>query len=75
MSGIFDLTNGGFVFGNNNGNTFMSQDGHLMNKTSDYSMMDLETGEMHLTSQIGGHIIGNDVSNTGMNNNNPFKLF
>lgn len=75
MSGIFDFTNGKFVFGDNSGNTFMSEDGHLMNKTSDYSMADLETGEMHLTSPTGGSIIGNNANIIGMNNNDPFKLF
>lgn len=74
MSGIFDFTNGGLIFGDNGGNTFMSEDGHLMNKTSDSSMIDLETGEIHITSPID-NIIGNNANNTGMNNNDPFKLF
>lgn len=75
MSGIFDFTKGGFIFGGNDGNTFMSEDGHLMNKTSDSSMMDLETGEIHLTSSTGNQSIDNNVNNMGMNGNDPFKMF
>lgn len=52
MGGIFDFTNGELIFGNKEGNSFMSEDGHLMIKSSNSSMIGLETGDMHLTSSL-----------------------
>ncbi len=53
MSSIFDFTKGEFLFGSESGDSFMSMDGHLMSRTSDSIMMDLETGELHMTSSNG----------------------
>ena len=40
MGNIFDYSNGEFIFGNLEGDSFMSQDGHLMSRMSDTSMLD-----------------------------------
>lgn len=74
MSGIFDFTSGHFLFGNTDSNTFMDQDdGHMMIKTSDTSMMDMDTGEMHMTSSNG--FDDGFSTSIGLDEDDPFKLF
>lgn len=74
MGNIFDLTNGEFIYGNSDSNSFMSQDGHLMSRMSENAMIDLETGELHLTSSTGYDDYNNKMF--GRNNDDDgFSIF
>lgn len=74
MSGIFDFTSGKFLFGNTDNNTFMDQDnGHMMIKTSDSTLMDMSTGEMHMTSSNG--FDDGLISHNIIDDDDPFKMF
>ena len=46
---IFDLSDGGLIFGSS-GSMGFSSDGDLMMRMSDHMAMDLETGDVHFTS-------------------------
>ena len=74
MGNIFDYSNGEFIFGNSEGDSFMSQDGHLMRRMSDTSMLDLQTGEMHITSSNGYDDFENKMYGFD-DEDDPFKLF
>ena len=46
---IFDFTDGDYVF-SASGDTAMDSEGHLMMRSGDNAAIDLETGELHITS-------------------------
>lgn len=74
MGNIFDYSNGEFIFGSTTGDSFISQDGYLMSRMSDTSMLDLQTGVMHITSSNGYDDFENKMY--GFNDEDgPFKLF
>lgn len=45
---VFDFNNGDFIFGD--GNVGFNSDGDMMMRMGDGMAMNMETGEMHLTS-------------------------
>ena len=53
---FFDYDIVDFVYANDMGNTMFSDDGHFLSKMGNNMVMDMDTGDIHLTSSLDSDV-------------------